>query len=82
VKIDGLIATVEMGVCSGEKTVFEVLHHPGAIARTVAPHSDIAKVDGFHVAVAGIVVACLGIPVVEAAAAVVVRAVEDRVLAL
>ncbi|HEY5004605.1 MAG TPA: hypothetical protein VII61_15690, partial [Ktedonobacteraceae bacterium] len=60
----------------------EVRHDPGAIARTVAPHFDISEIDGFHVAVAGIVVARLGVAVVEAASTVVVRAVEDCVLAL
>src|SRR5581483_3764614 len=57
-------------------------HDPRAVAGAVAPDLDVAEVDGLHGAVAIIVVVRLGIAVVEAAATVVVRAVEHRVLAL
>src|SRR6185436_5226217 len=46
------------------------------------PDLDVAEVDGFHRPVAVVAAVGLGVAVVEAAAAVVVRAVEDRVHAL
>ena len=54
----------------------------GPLPRAVAPDLDVAEVDGFHGAVAVVVAVGLGVAVVEAAAAVVVGAVEDGVHAL
>ena len=80
--VDGRIVGVVVLVHSGEQTVLQVGHDPRAVARTVAPDLDVAEVDGLHGAVAVVVAVRLGVAVVEAAAAVVVRAVEDRVHAL
>jgi hypothetical protein len=82
VRCDGLVATVEMAVDSGKQPVFQVRHNPGAFARTVAPHFDFAEVNGFHVPIAGVMIVGFGVAVVEAASPVIVRAVEDGVLAL
>src|SRR5581483_6070284 len=82
VKIDALVTSIEMLVDTGKQPIFQVGHNPGTIASTEAPHFDIAEVDRFHMAVAGIVVARLGVAVIEAASAIEVRAVEDGVLAL
>src|ERR1700761_2744771 len=79
---DGRVIGVVPGVDPGVQAVLHVGHDPRAVAGAVAPDLDVAEVDGFHVTVAGVVVAGLGVAVVETAAAVVVRAVEDRVLAL
>src|SRR6185312_12283248 len=69
-------------VQAGEQAVLHVRHDPRAVARAVAPDLDAAEVDGLHGAVAIVVVVRLGIAVVEAAAAVVVLAVEHGVLGL
>ena len=82
VSSDGQVTIIVTGVSSGPQTVFQVRHDPGARARTVAPIGGISKIDGFHGAVAIVIVGLLGVAVVEAASTVVVRAVEDRVLAL
>src|SRR3954453_7073708 len=73
------VVRVVAGVDSGVEAVREVGHDPGAVAGAVAPDLDVAEVDGFHGAVAVVAAVAFGVAVVEAAAAVVVGAVEDGV---
>ena len=77
----GGVVGVVAGVGAGVQAVLHVGHDPRAVAGAEAPDLDVAEVDGLHGAVAVVVVVGLGVAVVEAAAAVVVRAVEDGVLA-
>src|ERR1039457_2805642 len=78
----GRVVGVVAGAGARVQAVLHVGHDPRAVAGAVAPDLDIAEVDGLHGPGAIVVVVGLGVAVVEAAAAVVVRAVEDRVLAL
>src|SRR5207247_1137475 len=75
----GGVVGVVAGAAAGVEAVFEVGHDPGAGAGAVAPDFDVAEVDGFHGAVAVVSAVAFGVAVVEAAAAVVVGAVEDGV---
>src|SRR5581483_10856852 len=77
-RVVGVVARVD----SGEQAVLQVRVDPRAVAGAVAPYPDVAEGDRFHGAVAVVAAVGLGVAVVEAAAAVVVRAVEDGVLAL
>lgn len=76
---DSRVTSVLLHVYTGEQPVLEVGHDPRATARPGAPDVDIAKVNGFHVSVAGIATAGFSVTVVEAAATVEVGSVQYRV---
>src|SRR5579875_221540 len=78
---DTLVSAFEPGVDSRIQTIFHVRHDPGAIAGAIAPYFDIAEVNGLHRAIAIVMVVGFGVAVIEAAPSVIVRAIEDRVLA-
>src|SRR5579871_713047 len=80
--VDRRVVAVVARVHPAEQAVLQVGHDPRTVAGAVAPGRLVAEVDGLHVTVAGVGVAGLRVAVVEAAAGVVVGAVEDRVLAL
>ena len=79
---DGRVARVLGGALAREQAVLEIGHDPGPAAGAGAPDGAVAVVDGLHVAVARVRVAGLGVAVVEAAAVIVVRPVDDGVDAL
>ncbi len=79
---DAGVIGVGAAVDPGEQAVLQVGHDPGAVAAARAPALVVAEVEGLHVAVAGVQAVGLGVAVVEAAAAIEVRAVEDGVHAL
>ncbi len=81
--VDRRVARVlAVGVGAGVQAVLQVGHDPRAAAGAGVPVRGVAEVDRLHGAVAVVVVAGLGVAVVEAAAVVVVRAVHDVVLTL
>src|ERR1035441_7710340 len=55
-EVDGRVAGVEVLVHPGEQAVLQVGHDPGAAAGSGPPDCDVPEVDGFHVAVAVVVV--------------------------
>src|SRR6185437_6638793 len=71
------IVLVLVGVVLGEDPVLEIGHHPGAGAGS--PGGDVAEVDGIHGAGAVGFPVRFAVPVVEAAAAVVVLAARHHV---
>lgn len=76
----GWVSVVLAGRAAGEDAVLEVGLDPGPVAGAFV--AAVAEVDGLHLAVACVPVVPLGVSVVEAAARVVVRAVEHGVYAL
>src|SRR5581483_11072023 len=80
--IDGWVGGILLRVVSGEQAGFHVGHDPRASTSAASPGGRRAEVGGFHGACADSAAVGRGVPVVKAAAAVVVRAVDDVVDAL
>ncbi|KAI6774120.1 hypothetical protein HG531_000969 [Fusarium graminearum] len=77
--IDGRVCSVVLWVLARKETIFEICHDPRSFTRTGSPDSVVAKVNGFHVAIACIFAADFGIAIIEAATSVVVCTIEDGV---
>lgn len=76
---DGRVGILLASALAGEQAVLEISHDPRSAAGARSPGGAVAEVDGLHVAVARVVAVQLGVSIVEAAHAVVMRAVEDGI---
>ena len=80
--VDGRVGRVLCSVIAREQSLLEIGHEPRTFAGARHPAGRVAKIDGLHVTVARVATVGLGVAVVEATAAVVVRPIEHGVHAL